>query len=462
MGTSVGPFDAIAGLLSGVTEGRDLAQQRARQKQLDAEKKTEADRAFGLDKAAQSLARAKTITEEGLIPDTGRLAPGDVQPSDFVPRPLPQNVAGGMEAGPFGALLGAFERTKAQPRVSIMDPSGQSETFRQGVPLRIQQERETQTGIDARAREKEAADLARATAGEAGKAADAAKKEQDTNTEAFGTFQALYPTNQFAKAYNPKMNYKALMDRLDKLADRDLASADRKAAVAIAHADREAALGDRKQARAEKGTGATKQLPAPLAARVGQFGEMLKKSADLMPMVDDMDVTLGKSASRDLAEGGVHVPFFGTVPGTKGLGERLMSKNPAYAQYQAALQPFILAAAHAMSGARINPDQTEKIRKSIELAPGDFHNPNVRKQKQKNMIDLINSIAGSLPAGGVEDQEVQMDDAEMEKVVGRGYKRRGAATAKTATSGGDKISADDFANLSPSAQAYFRSVGRAP
>ena len=460
MGTSVGPFDALAGLLGGITEGRKEKAAKERTAKLDAAAKAEKDRVYGLDRAANSLARAKTISEEGLVPDTGQLTSDDLETDRKIP--LQTGMSGGTNPQPFDHLMEALGRSKAAPRVSILDPEGTAQQYRIGVPVRVQQERETQAGIDARAREKEAADLARATAGETAKAADASKKEQDANIEAFGTFQAVYPTNQFAKAYNPKMNYKALMDRLDKVADRDLASADRKAAVAIAHEDREAALGDRKQARTEKGTGATKTLPAPLAARVGQFGEMLKKSADLMPMVDDMNVTLGKSASRDLAEGGVHVPFFGTVPGTKGLGESLMANNPAYAQYQAALQPFILAAAHAMSGARINADQTEKIRKSIELAPGDFHNPNVRKQKQKNMVDLINSIAGSLPAGGVEDQEAQMDESEIEKVVGRGYKRRGASTAKTPAGGGEKISADDFAKLSPTSQAYFRSIGRAP
>ena len=56
------------------------------------------------------------------------------------------------------------------------------------------------------------------------------------------------------------------------------------------------------------------------------------------------------------------------------------------------------------------------------------------------MIDLINlSIAGSLPTGGVEDQEAQMDDTELGKVTTRGYKRRGAAAATPGAGGLDAL-----------------------
>lgn len=459
MGTSVGPFDALAGLFGGITEGVDKKRALARQAKLDAQTKEEKDRVYGLEQAAASLDRAKTISEEGLVPDTGGLTVEDVQTDRKIP--LQTGMSGGANPQPFDHLIEALGRSDAASRISILDPTGATQQFRQGTPLRIQQERETQAGIDARSRDLEAMKAKAALELEGQRAGTATAKEDAGNQQDFGTFQAAYPQNQFAKQYNPNMKYKPLMDRLDKMSESAAARADRESAVRIAHEDRVAALGDRQQARAEKGTGATKLLPAPLAARVGQFGEMLKKSSDIMPMVDDMDVTLGKSAARDLAEGGVHVPFFGTVPGTKGVGERLMANSPAYAQYQAALQPFILAAAHAMSGARINADQTEKIRKSIELAPGDFHNKNVRDQKQKNLIDLINSIGGSLPPGGVDDQEAQMDEAQLTALAARGYKRRGGGSA-TANTGGDKISAADFAKLSPSAQQYFRSVGRAP
>jgi hypothetical protein len=169
-------------------------------------------------------------------------------------------------------------------------------------------------------------------------------------------------------------------------------------------------------------------LAAPMAAKVGQFGEMLKKAHDLTSLTDKLDVSVGQSATRDLAEHGIHIPLFGTVPGTKGLGSAMMGHSPEYSQYQAALSPFILAAAHALSGARINQDQVEQIRKSIELAPGDFTNKNVRVQKEKNLIDLINSIGGSLPKDAIAAQEAQMDEASLTGLTGRGYRRIGGAT----------------------------------
>lgn len=187
-------------------------------------------------------------------------------------------------------------------------------------------------------------------------------------------------------------------------------------------------------------------LPAPLAAKVGQFGEMLKKASDLGTLTDNLDVTVGKSATRDLAEHGIHIPFIGTLPGSKGVGSMLQSHSPEYSQYQAALSPFILAAAHALSGARINQDQVEQIRKSIELAPGDFANKAVRAQKEKNMIDLINSIGGSLPAEAIGAQEDQMDADAMTRMKGLGYRaanRKGAAPAtQRATTGASDTGGD--------------------
>ncbi len=185
-----------------------------------------------------------------------------------------------------------------------------------------------------------------------------------------------------------------------------------------------------------KGT-ASANLPAPIAAKVGQFGEMLKKAHDLTSLTDNLDVTMGQSASRDLAEHGLHVPLFGTVPGTKGIGNAIMNHSPQYTQYQAALSPFILAAAHALSGARINQDQVEQIRKSIELAPGDFANKDVRAQKEKNLIDLINSIGGSLPADAIGVQEGQMDETSLSGLAARGYKRIKGAPTPAAGGTGD-------------------------
>lgn len=175
--------------------------------------------------------------------------------------------------------------------------------------------------------------------------------------------------------------------------------------------------------------GAVKNLPAPLAAKVGQAGEMIKKAADVLPMIEGLNVSLGQSASADIASHGIGIKGIATVPGSKGLGNMMMNNKPAYAQYQAALSPFILAAAHALSGARINQDQVEQIRKSIEIAPGDVSNPQVVEQKRKNMLDLINSIAGSLPADAISLQESQIDEKALKALEGYGYKR---ATPKNA------------------------------
>ncbi len=181
-----------------------------------------------------------------------------------------------------------------------------------------------------------------------------------------------------------------------------------------------------------------KPLAAPIAAKVGQFGEMLKKAHDLTSMTDNLDVTMGQSATRDLAEHGVHVPLLGTIPGSKGVGNALMNHSASYTQYQAALSPFILAAAHALSGARINQDQVEQIRKSIELAPGDFANKEVRAQKEKNLIDLINSIGGSLPVDAISAQEGQMDEPSLAGLAARGYRRTGGSTPAVAPSSGGR------------------------
>jgi hypothetical protein len=195
----------------------------------------------------------------------------------------------------------------------------------------------------------------------------------------------------------------------------------------VIYMQRSQAAGQRAPSKVGAGTG---NLAAPIAAKVGQFGEMLKKASDLTALTDNLDVTVGQSTTRDLAEHGVHIPFIGTMPGSKGVGSMLQSHSPEYSQYQAALSPFILAAAHALSGARINQDQVEQIRKSIELAPGDFGNKNVRAQKEKNMIDLINSIGGSLPKEAISAQEGQMDEKAILDLVGRGYRRIGGETTQ--------------------------------
>lgn len=175
-----------------------------------------------------------------------------------------------------------------------------------------------------------------------------------------------------------------------------------------------------------------KPLAAPLAAKVGQAGEMIKKASDILPMIDGMRVSLSQSAAADVASHGIGIAGL-HVPGTKGLGNAMLNRTPAYAQYQAALQPFILAAAHALSGARINQDQVEQIRKSIEIAPGDVNNPQVVEQKRKNMLDLINSISGSLPAEAMAAQDAQIDAKTLTALEGYGYKRAKVAAPNGST-----------------------------
>lgn len=186
-----------------------------------------------------------------------------------------------------------------------------------------------------------------------------------------------------------------------------------------------------------KGKGAAGgNLPAPMAAKVGQFGEMLKKASDLMPATDALNVSLSNSAAQDVAAHGIGIAG-GHIPGTQGVGSLMVNRSPEYSTYQAALSPFVLAAAHALSGARINDTQVQQIRASIEIKPGDP--PKTRAQKHKNLIDLINSIGGSLPADAIGAQEDQMDPQAMVLMKGYGYKPalRASATAtpKGASSG---------------------------
>lgn len=172
---------------------------------------------------------------------------------------------------------------------------------------------------------------------------------------------------------------------------------------------------------------------APVMAKVGQFGEMLKKAHDLLPTMDALSVSNAQSAAEDVAQHGIKVPILGVhIPGTQGVGAAIVNRSPEYATYQAALTPFVLAAAHALSGARINQDQVTQIRKSIEIQPGE--SPASRSQKTKNMLDLINSIGGSLPPDAIGEQEGQMEPAALSKLIELGYRRahpHGAAAAPT-------------------------------
>jgi hypothetical protein len=177
-------------------------------------------------------------------------------------------------------------------------------------------------------------------------------------------------------------------------------------------------------------TGVAKDLPAPLAAKVGQAGEMIKKAYDLLPQMDALDVDVPESAAQDIAQHGLGIGH-ARIPGTQGVGSMLLNRTEPYSKYQASLSPFILAAAHALSGARINQDQVEQIRHSIEYKPGD--SKNVKAQKRKNMVDLVNSISGSLPANAIAEQEDQMDAGSIALLKGYGYR---AAKREQSTSPG--------------------------
>ena len=383
MTAPVGPYAGVTGLLSGVAEGMERQRKEAQAKAAQADAKAEKDRRYNIDVADAEDRQGKFLTDLGFVEGT---------PAQVTTPGATVTLAHTGMGGPLDAM------SKRAPSllnaaVTAFKTEGQTLTA-PGTPYTVKTPRgttrqgyldPTQTPEAIKTREAAAlqdAETKKLVAAEQAKAADAETKAKTVNEQNFGAFQAAFPEHPAAKAYQPGKDYKLLLDVVGKQADRkatlDAAKVNRDATIAAARANAELAHDDRQAALAAKGTGATKTLPAPLAARVGQFGEMLKKSADLMPMVDDMDVTLGKSMARDIADHGI-----AGLPGTKGLGEAMVAKSPAYAQYQAALQPFILAAAHAMSGARINQDQTEKIRKSIELAPGDFANQNVQETEAK-------------------------------------------------------------------------------
>lgn len=158
---------------------------------------------------------------------------------------------------------------------------------------------------------------------------------------------------------------------------------------------------------------------AQMASKAGQFGEMLKKTPDLFASLDGLDVGYKNSAAQDIAEHGVGVGPI-RIPGTKGIGNAILNNSPQYAKYQAALEPWVLSAAHAMSGARINQDQATMIRRSVERGMNDA--PETRAQKDKNMIDQLNSIAASLPPDQVAAQEAQLPPAVIETLRSRGYR----------------------------------------
>ena len=202
----------------------------------------------------------------------------------------------------------------------------------------------------------------------------------------------------------------------------------------------------------EKAANTGTNLPPAIAARVGQFGEMLKKAQDVFAVTDNLNITVGQSAAEDIAEHGFGLGSM-RIPGTKGIGSMMVNNSPEYSQYQAALTPWVLAAGHAQAGLRVSDVQFDKIRKSVELKPGDFNNPNVVKQKNKNFIDLINSIGGSLPETAIVKQEDQMWEDEMQSMIDRGYKRVGRGASGASRVGGPS---EDQKNWDAAAKKYGR------
>ena len=189
-------------------------------------------------------------------------------------------------------------------------------------------------------------------------------------------------------------------------------------------------------------------LPAPLAAKVGQFGEMLKKADDLFPAMEALNVKLASSAAQDIAAHGIGVAGH-AIPGSRGLGSMMLNRSPEYAKYQAALSPLVLAAAHAISGARISNEQVAQIRESIEIKPGD--QPPIVAQKVKNVVDLINSIGGSLPADAIMFQESQLTPEQLQRVQGYGYQLRQPDQSRTpqAAPGGLSAAAAEYMRTHP-------------
>lgn len=232
MGTSVGPFAALTGLFSGAAEGIQTRHARERQAKLDAEAKAEKDRQYGLERSAASLTRAKTLADIGAKPDTGQLQPGDVEGKDFLSGgPLPMGVGdAAFGSGPYGALLSAFDRTRQQPRTTIVDETGAPTTYRLGIPMAEQ-----------RLREKAALDAQKVTnletqKAEEKKAADVLKKQQD-----YHRFVLENPDHPAAQQpQNPQTDYGTFANHLEKEREHAVTIA---AAKANADAAREAKSG---------------------------------------------------------------------------------------------------------------------------------------------------------------------------------------------------------------------------
>ena len=474
MGTSVGPLEALAGLISGVSEGTEQKRARARQAKLDAAARTDKDRAYGLDKAANSITRAKTITEEGLVPDTGMLAPGDLQPPDLsaqtYARALKENPnMSPPDVGIFGALTAAFDRTKAQPRISILDPTGQtSQTFRQGTPLRERLEQERQQGTDNRLREKEAADAKRVTDLEAQRARDAEAKAVEatkrTRQDAF-TFLSTKPGYlklPMYRTFNPAFPY----EQEQKVYEAQVSKPDKadsaRGEFTIKDTDKEGNLVFRDvhdptkfiKVEGEKsaGAGGKNGIMGGMAARAGANAagalNAMEHANDLMkPM--EKEIIAGKIPLTGVDEfltkmQGVESPSRGGFHPVDATSEtsamrQLAKKNPALARYvRLGLQYGVDESAFTGRGS----DFRTKLMDVLSRAHTGY---------TKDMVEDVGTYRESLIKGY--RTYFPKSETGLAPVVGAGGKSGGA---------GDKIDPAHFALLSKEDQDYFRKMGRAP
>lgn len=270
-----------------------------------------------------------------------------------------------------------------------------------------------------------------ATNAQAANAAAAALKKQQGD---YNTLKAEAPAHPLAKVpFDPNTDYTAALSYTRDMAKANAGPKDNWSVAPVVGKDGTPYM-------VNKATGATKpltgtvsskgaagagNLPAAVAQKVGLFGDMLKSGADLLPRMKALDVALSQSAANNIASGAMEHLH---IPGMAGIGQMIMNRSPEYAAYQAALTPFLIATAHALSGARISNEQIDQLRKSIEIQPGD--SAALRQQKMVTLMNWMNSQGGALPGSAVTAQEDQMDPKALDLLHQYGY--RGAPRAAAA------------------------------
>ena len=466
MTAPMGPYAAVTGLLSGLDEGIERKRKIAREASLDAQNKTEKDRRYGFDKAAASLDRANAIIDKGLVQDTGQLTSDDLETDRKIP--LQTGMSGGTNPQPFDHLMEALGRSKAAPRVSLLDPEGNAQQFRMGVPIRIQQERETQAGIDARAREKEAADAKRVTDLETQRAKDAEAKAVEATKRArqdaftFLSTKPGYLKLPMYRTFNPafpyeqeQQVYKAQVSKPDKA---DSARGE----FTIKDTDKEGNLVFRDvhdptkfiKVEGEKsaGAGGKNGIMGGMAARAGANSagalNAMEHANDLMkPM--EQEIIAGKIPLTGVDEfltkmQGVESPSRGGFHPVDAMSEtsamrQLAKKNPALARYvRLGLQYGVDESAFTGRGS----DFRTKLMDVLSRAHTGY---------TKDMVEDVGTYRESLIKGY--RTYFPKSETGLAPVVGAGGKSGGA---------GDKIDPAHFALLSKEDQDYFRKMGRAP